>query len=62
MISFRVYCKYHYLEGHEFQTPESELKHFIKKLSDPNWKWSEQYENDATFEDDDDDNNERNKF
>lgn len=40
----RVYCKYHYLEGHEYDTPEEELRHFLKKLAEPNWKWSEQYE------------------
>lgn len=39
-----VYCKYHYLEGHEFDTPEAELRHFLKKLTDPYWKWSQQYE------------------
>lgn len=41
-----VYCKYHYLEGHEFQTPEKELLHFLRKLNDPKWKWSQQYEAD----------------
>ncbi|KAJ6647712.1 Voltage-dependent calcium channel subunit alpha-2/delta-3, partial [Pseudolycoriella hygida] len=45
-----VYCKYHYLEGHEFDTPEMELKHFLKKLSDPLWKWSEQYEIEPTYQ------------
>lgn len=40
----RVYCKYHYLEGHEFETPEDELLHFLMKMEDPNWEWSEQYE------------------
>ncbi|XP_058819559.1 voltage-dependent calcium channel subunit alpha-2/delta-3 isoform X2 [Topomyia yanbarensis] len=39
-----VYCKYHYLEGHEFKTPEDELRHFLVRLYDPNWKWSQQYE------------------
>ncbi|XP_058447088.1 voltage-dependent calcium channel subunit alpha-2/delta-3 isoform X2 [Malaya genurostris] len=39
-----VYCKYHYLEGHEFKTPEDELRHFLVQLYDPNWKWSQQYE------------------
>ncbi|XP_058802117.1 voltage-dependent calcium channel subunit alpha-2/delta-3 isoform X2 [Phymastichus coffea] len=24
-----VYCRYHYLEGHEFDTPEDELRHFL---------------------------------
>ena len=38
-----VYCKYHYLEGHEFETPEEELTHFLKKLNEPNWKWAQQY-------------------
>lgn len=40
---FRVYCKYHYLEGHEFKTPEDELRHFLTKLGDPNWYWADQY-------------------
>ncbi|XP_038110145.1 voltage-dependent calcium channel subunit alpha-2/delta-3 isoform X2 [Culex quinquefasciatus] len=39
-----VYCKYHYLEGHEFKTPEDELQHFLVRLYEPNWKWSQQYE------------------
>ncbi|XP_055595759.1 voltage-dependent calcium channel subunit alpha-2/delta-3 [Uranotaenia lowii] len=39
-----VYCKYHYLEGHEFKTPEDELRHFLVRLYEPNWKWSQQYE------------------
>lgn len=39
----RVYCKYHYLEGHEFKTPEDELRHFLTKLGDPNWYWADQY-------------------
>lgn len=34
------------MEGHEFLTPEDELRHFLIKLSEPNWKWSEQYETD----------------
>lgn len=42
---FRVYCKYHYLEGHEYDNPEEEWLDFLKKMtSDPYWKWSEQYE------------------
>lgn len=40
---FRVYCKYHVLEAHEFDSPESELRHFLNKLEDPSWDWSEQY-------------------
>lgn len=47
-----VYCKYHYLEGHEFATPEDELRHFLKKLSDPNWKWSQQYEVEPKYQHD----------
>ncbi|XP_052896426.1 voltage-dependent calcium channel subunit alpha-2/delta-3 [Anopheles moucheti] len=39
-----VYCKYHYLEGHEFKTPEDELRHFLNRLYEPTWKWSHQYE------------------
>jgi voltage-dependent calcium channel alpha-2/delta-4 len=41
-----VYCKYHYLEGHEFNSSEAELRVFLKKIVDPSWKWSEQYEAD----------------
>lgn len=41
-----VYCKYHYLEGHEFETPELELKEFLRKIFEPDWKWSIQYEPD----------------
>jgi voltage-dependent calcium channel alpha-2/delta-4 len=29
-----VYCRYHYLEGHEFDTPEDELRHFLKIVGD----------------------------
>ncbi|XP_018322592.1 voltage-dependent calcium channel subunit alpha-2/delta-3 isoform X2 [Agrilus planipennis] len=39
-----VYCKYHYLEGHEFDTPESELLHFLERMYDKNFKWGRQYE------------------
>ena len=42
----RVYCKYHYLEGHEFKTPESELRHFLGKMVQPDWKWADQYDGD----------------
>ncbi|XP_065166775.1 voltage-dependent calcium channel subunit alpha-2/delta-3-like [Atheta coriaria] len=28
-----VYCKYHYLEGHEFDSPEKELLHFIERIN-----------------------------
>jgi len=42
-----VYCSYHYLEGHEFTTSEDELRHFLKKIIEPNWKWSQQYQPDA---------------
>lgn len=39
-----VYCRYHYLEGHEFDNPEQELKHFLNLMNKPNWRWAEQYE------------------
>lgn len=39
-----VYCRYHYLEGHEFDSPEDELRHFLALMSQPAWRWSEQYE------------------
>lgn len=45
-----VYCKYHYLEGHEFDSPELELKEFLRKIFEPDWKWSEQYEADPEAE------------
>lgn len=48
----RVYCKYHYLEGHEFKTPEDELLHFLKKLHNSDWKWSQQYEAEPMYEHD----------
>lgn len=54
-----VYCKYHYLEGHEFDTPEAELRHFLKKLTDPYWKWSQQYEVEAKYQHDGIPDNER---
>lgn len=38
-----VYCKYHYLEGHEFKTPEAEFRHFLTLFSNK-FKWFEQYE------------------
>ncbi|CAG9816684.1 unnamed protein product [Phaedon cochleariae] len=40
-----VYCKYHYLEGHEFDTPEAELLEFLKMMYNRNFKWKSQYEN-----------------
>ncbi|XP_032665097.1 voltage-dependent calcium channel subunit alpha-2/delta-3 isoform X2 [Odontomachus brunneus] len=39
-----VYCRYHYLEGHRFDSPEDELRHFLALLSRPGWRWAEQYE------------------
>ncbi|XP_067204324.1 voltage-dependent calcium channel subunit alpha-2/delta-3 isoform X2 [Linepithema humile] len=39
-----VYCRYHYLEGHQFNSPENELRHFLALMSRPDWRWSEQYE------------------
>lgn len=42
-----VYCKYHYLEGHEFESPEIELLHFLEKMNDKEFKWAEQYEENA---------------
>lgn len=29
-----VYCRYHYLEDHEFDRPEDELRHFLKVVGD----------------------------
>lgn len=45
-IYSRVYCRYHYLEGHEFKSPEEELQHFVQKIDDDNinFKWRHQYE------------------
>ncbi|XP_055904369.1 voltage-dependent calcium channel subunit alpha-2/delta-3 [Eupeodes corollae] len=45
-----VYCKYHYLEGHEFKSPEEEFRHFLSKMVQKDWMWSEQYEKDASDE------------
>lgn len=42
-----VYCRYHYLEGHEFLTPQQELREFLRKIVEKDWKWSQQYEPDA---------------
>jgi voltage-dependent calcium channel alpha-2/delta-4 len=39
-----VYCRYHYKEGHEFPNMEKELREFLVKIYDPDWKWSSQYE------------------
>lgn len=47
-----VYCKYHYLEGHEFKTPEEELRHFLQKLYDHDWKWSQQYDPEPMYDHD----------
>ncbi|KAH8279880.1 hypothetical protein KR054_009426 [Drosophila jambulina] len=52
-----VYCKYHYLEGHEFKTPEAELREFLGKMVKRDWKWSEQYAEDESDWDDNDDLN-----
>lgn len=38
-----VYCKFHYLEGHEFDSPEKELSHFLIKILRPSWHWQVQY-------------------
>ncbi|XP_046603816.1 voltage-dependent calcium channel subunit alpha-2/delta-3 isoform X1 [Neodiprion virginianus] len=40
-----VYCRFHYLEGHEFDRPEDEVKFFLESLDNPDtWEWHEQYE------------------
>lgn len=39
-----VYCKYHYLEGHEFNSSEAELLAFLKKMYDDDFRWERQYE------------------
>ncbi|KAH8323327.1 hypothetical protein KR067_005091 [Drosophila pandora] len=43
-----VYCKYHYLEGHEFNNSEAELRTFLSKMVKSDWKWSEQYDEDES--------------
>lgn len=48
-----VYCRYHYLEGHEFDSPEDELRHFLALISRPGWNWSEQYEADPPTDEED---------
>lgn len=39
-----VYCRFHYLEGHEFEDSEAEVKHFLRLMGEDSWKWSDQYE------------------
>lgn len=39
-----VYCRFHYHQGHEFETSEEEISHFLKKINDPDWQWSKQFE------------------
>lgn len=41
---FWVYCRFHYLEDHEFETPEEEITHFLNRLDDEDWRWTDQYE------------------
>ncbi|CAB0031950.1 unnamed protein product [Trichogramma brassicae] len=38
-----VYCRYHYLEGHEFDTPEDELRHFLAIIGDFSKSEAERY-------------------
>lgn len=45
-----IYCRYHYLEGHEFNTSEAEFLHFVGKIYEPDFKWEPQY---ATMEEED---------
>lgn len=51
----RVYCKYHYLEGHEFDNSEMELLHFLKSFYNSTWEWSAQYKVDEKYDENDDD-------
>lgn len=51
----RVYCKYHYLEGHEFDNSEMELLHFLKSFYNETWEWSAQYKVDEKYDENDDD-------
>lgn len=51
----RVYCKYHYLEGHEFKTPEAELREFLNKMMTRDWKFYEQYPTDESDDSSSDD-------
>lgn len=46
----RVYCKYHYLEKHEFVTPEKEILHFLEKVNEDDFVWKKQYESSDTEE------------
>ncbi|KAK5639073.1 hypothetical protein RI129_011565 [Pyrocoelia pectoralis] len=48
-----VYCKYHYLEGHEYESPEKELLHFLSKINTEGFKWTMQYEEEEEEEEDD---------
>lgn len=43
-VFFRVYCKYHYIEGREFNTPEKELLNFLNKMYEDDFKWERQYD------------------
>ncbi|KAK9685704.1 Neuronal voltage-dependent calcium channel alpha 2acd [Popillia japonica] len=47
-----IYCKYHYLEGHEFTNPEEELRHFLGRMYNKNFTWTMQYSTDNNDEED----------
>ncbi|KAI4468324.1 voltage-dependent calcium channel subunit alpha-2/delta-related [Holotrichia oblita] len=47
-----IYCKYHYLEGHEFTNPEEELRHFLGRMYNKNFTWTMQYSADNNDEED----------
>lgn len=36
------YCKYHYSDHYNFDSPEEELLHFLNKYSQAGWKWPKQ--------------------
>lgn len=46
-----MYCKFHYLEGHETNSAEEELLGFLLKFPSKDWKWSDQYESEDGADD-----------
>ncbi|KRT83163.1 VWA domain-containing protein [Oryctes borbonicus] len=50
-----IYCKYHYLEGHEFSEPEQELLHFLDRMYHKNFTWTMQYSSSIVEDENEDD-------
>lgn len=34
-----VYCEYHYPGYRDFNSPEEQVLHFLKRATQPGWKW-----------------------